>query len=110
MSRVQQQNRRRQAEKHDVLARSEMARWASLEKNAYKGLINESAMMWALRQRFPLRFIVFKQTASHIPHEANMEEMERLLSRMRSTSQTPTWTRTSWSSSHAASPPTKRHE
>ena len=44
-----------QAEKHDVPTRSKMARWASLEKNAFaqfyddKGLIDESAMMGGLR-------------------------------------------------------------
>ena len=31
-------------------------------------------MMWSLRNQFPLHFIVFKQTASHIPHEANIEQ------------------------------------
>ena len=29
-------------------------------------------MMWALRERFPLH--VFKQAASHLPHEANIEQ------------------------------------
>ena len=32
-------------------------------------LLNEFEMMWALRDKFPLHYIVFKQTASHIPHE-----------------------------------------
>ena len=27
-------------------------------------------MMWALKDRFPLHYVVFKQAASHIPHEA----------------------------------------
>ena len=30
-------------------------------------------MMWALRERFPLHLIVLKQTACHLPHEANVE-------------------------------------
>ena len=30
--------------------------------------------MWAPRDRFPLHFIVFKQTASHIPHDGNVEQ------------------------------------
>ena len=38
------------------------------------GLLNEFAMMWALRERFPLHFTVFKQAASHLPHEANIEQ------------------------------------
>jgi len=31
-------------------------------------------MMWALRERFPLHLLVFKQAAAHIPHEANVEQ------------------------------------
>ena len=37
-------------------------------------LLNEFHMMWDLRQRFPLHFIVFKQTACHLAHEANVEQ------------------------------------
>ena len=37
--------------------------------------INEFAMMWALKDRFPLHYIVFKQCASHIKHEANAEQL-----------------------------------
>ena len=37
--------------------------------------INEFKMMWALRESFPLHYIVFKQTACHIPHEANVEQI-----------------------------------
>ena len=32
-------------------------------------------MLWAIKDRFPLHFIVFKQTASHIGHEANVERL-----------------------------------
>ena len=32
-------------------------------------------MMWALRERFPLHLIVFKQTACDLPHEANVENL-----------------------------------
>ena len=39
------------------------------------GLLNEFKMMWALRESFPLHFIVFKQTACHLPHEANVEQV-----------------------------------
>ena len=31
-------------------------------------------MMWSLRKRFPLHYIVFKQIALHLPHEANVEQ------------------------------------
>ena len=30
--------------------------------------------MWELRARFPMHFLVFKQMASHLPHEANVEQ------------------------------------
>ncbi len=39
------------------------------------GLLDEFKMMYKFRHRFPLHFIVFKQTASHIPHEANVEQV-----------------------------------
>ena len=38
-------------------------------------LLNEFAMMWALRDAFPLHYIIFKQTASHLPHEAFVEQI-----------------------------------
>ena len=38
------------------------------------GLINEFKMLWHMRHRFPLHFIVFKQVSSHLPHEANVEQ------------------------------------
>ena len=31
--------------------------------------------MWALRDKFPLHFIVFKQAACHLPHKANVEQI-----------------------------------
>ena len=40
-----------------------------------KGLLNEFAMMYALRERFPLHYVVFRQTSSHLPHEANVERV-----------------------------------
>ena len=59
----------------------EMERWANLPHDHFSeffdddGLLNEFQMMWALRERFPLHFIVFKQTASHLGHEANVEQV-----------------------------------
>ena len=32
-------------------------------------------MMFSLRQAFPLHYIVFRQTACHLPHEANVEQI-----------------------------------
>ena len=32
-------------------------------------------MVWALRDRFPLHIILFKQTACHLAHEANVEQI-----------------------------------
>ena len=40
-----------------------------------QGLINEFALVWNLKDSFPLHFTVFKQTAVHIPHEANVEQV-----------------------------------
>ena len=31
--------------------------------------------MWALRASFPLHYIIFKMTACHLPHEANVEQI-----------------------------------
>jgi hypothetical protein len=31
--------------------------------------------MWDLRESFPLHFTVFKQTACHLAHEANVEKV-----------------------------------
>jgi hypothetical protein len=60
----------------------EIERWARLPREHYASfydedeqLINEFEMMWALRERFPLHFFVFKQVASHLAHEANVEQV-----------------------------------
>ena len=59
----------------------EIKSWEHLALEHYQpfvaadGLLNEFAMMWALCERFPLHTIVFKQTASHLPHEANIENL-----------------------------------
>ena len=61
----------------------EVERWARLPRpEHYEAfydedgqLVNEFEMMWALRERFPLHFIVFKQVASHLSHEANVEQV-----------------------------------
>ena len=59
----------------------ELERWKRLSPNEYApfiddgGLLNEFAMMWALRDSFPLHFHIIKQTACHLPHEANVEQV-----------------------------------
>ena len=59
----------------------EIQRWKYLapeELQQYytaNGLLNEFKMMWHLRHRFPLHTIVFKMMASHLPHEANVEQL-----------------------------------
>jgi len=59
----------------------ELRRWEGMGIQEYEkfmspdGLLNEFAMMWALRESYPLHYIVFKQTASHLPHEAFVEQI-----------------------------------
>ena len=59
----------------------EIERWKPLSPDSFsefvdnRSLLNEFAMMWALRELFPLHFIVFKQTACHLSHEANVEQV-----------------------------------
>ena len=59
----------------------EAARWAKLDTKTVSkfrddlGIVNEFALMYELRKEFPLHFIVFKQTSSHIPHEWNSEQL-----------------------------------
>jgi hypothetical protein len=59
----------------------ELKRWELLDPLVYSqyigedGLLNEFKMMWDLRETFPLHFIVFKQTACHLAHEANVEQV-----------------------------------
>lgn len=60
----------------------EIERWAQLPPEMYSAfrddennLLNEFKMMWHLRNSFPLHFIVFKQTACHVPHEAFVEQV-----------------------------------
>ena len=59
----------------------ERKRWENLAPDSYQqfirpdGLLNEFKMHWQLRALFPLHLIVFRQAASHIPHEANVEQV-----------------------------------
>jgi hypothetical protein len=38
-------------------------------------VLNEFAMMYSIRDSFPLHYTIFKQYASHLPHEANVEQL-----------------------------------
>ena len=64
----------------DVVA-EEIELWNFLSPESYSeyydedGLLNEFEMMWALRDRFSLHFVVFKQMATHLAHEANVEQV-----------------------------------
>jgi hypothetical protein len=59
----------------------ELKRWEDKDPQEYSqyiaedGLLNEFKMMWELRESFPLHFTVFKQTACHQSHEANVEQV-----------------------------------
>ena len=58
----------------------EIGRWSSLSEDECQrfvedGVLNEFEMMWQLRALFPLHFFVFKQTASHLAAEANVEQV-----------------------------------
>ena len=64
----------------------EATRWADIDKKTIlqfrdeAGIVDEFALMYHVRCSFPLHFIVFKQTASHLPHEVNSLS-EQLFSR-----------------------------
>ena len=59
----------------------ELKRWEGMGLKEYShfmtadGLLNEFKMTWELHESFPLHFIVFKRTACHLPHEANVEQI-----------------------------------
>ena len=60
----------------------EIRRWSSVSEDECQrfvsvedGVLNEFEMMWHLRMLFPLHFFVFKQTASHLTSESNVEQV-----------------------------------
>ena len=58
----------------------EIGRWSSLSEDECQrfvedGVLNEIETMCQLRVLFPLHFFVFKQTASHLAAEANVEQV-----------------------------------
>ena len=68
----------------------EARRWEELGSDVVKrykesdGILNEFKLVFALRKEFPLHYMVFKQTASHRPHEGNAEETFSLSGRLSS--------------------------
>ena len=55
------------------------------------GLLDEFRMMHEFRHRFPLHHLVFKQTASHLPHEANVEQVFSRAGRISNPNMTPAY-------------------
>jgi hypothetical protein len=59
----------------------EVGEWSRISKANYEqfmlesGVFDEFAFMWHMRERFPLHYAVFRRTASHLPHEGNVEQV-----------------------------------
>ena len=75
-----------------------MERWKSIStdtisafKDTETGMINEFALMWAKRKEFPLHYFVFRQTASHLPHEGNVEQIFSLGGRLSDPNMNPAY-------------------
>ena len=45
-------------------------------------ILNKFRMLWDLRKEFPVHFTVFKQCASHLHHQANVEQIFSLAGRL----------------------------
>ena len=76
----------------------EVERWKAISQetlNAFKdkdtGMLNEFALMWNKRKDFPLHFFIFKQTASHLPHEGNVEQIFSLGGRLSDPNMNPAY-------------------
>ena len=76
----------------------EVERWKSISTdtvNTFKsketGMLNEFAFMWAKRKDFPLHYFVFRQTASHLPHEGNVEQIFSLGGRLSDPNMNPAY-------------------
>lgn len=58
----------------------EIDSWKHMPRDKYRiyededGILNEFQMMWDLREEYPIHYIVFKQCAAHLLHEANVEQ------------------------------------
>ena len=66
--------------KLDVVT-DEMHRWKRLDNftitdfNDDDDVVNEMALLYKLRESFPLHYFVFKQVCSHLCHEGNTEQL-----------------------------------
>ena len=60
-------------------------------KDKDTSMINEFAFMWAKRKEFPLHYFVFRQTASHLPHEGNVEQIFSLGGRLSDPNMNPAY-------------------
>ena len=76
----------------------EVERWKRMSSktiNTFKdkstGMINDFALHWAKRKEFPLHYFVFRQTASHLPHEGNVEQIFSLGSRLSDPNMNPAY-------------------
>ena len=76
----------------------EVERWNAISpdtletyKDVETGMINEFAFLWAKRKDFPLHYFVFRQTASHLPHEGNVEQIFSLGGRLSDLNMNPSY-------------------
>ena len=66
----------------------EVSRWAALAPSVIEeftdrdGVVNEFALMYRMRNSFPLHVHVFRQVSSHMGHEANTEQLFSLAGRL----------------------------
>ena len=73
-------SRRADTEGFDTVT-DEIKRWTTIDQAQIDefmdkdGIINEFALVYKLRNAFPLHYILFKQVSSHLCHEANTEQL-----------------------------------
>ena len=58
-----------------VQPRAGVTLWQINEFMDKDSIINEFALVYKLRNAFPLHYAVFKQVSSHLCHEANTEQL-----------------------------------
>lgn len=58
-----------------------LERWSKIDKSTIRsfkdddGIVNDVALIYSVRNSFPLHYTVFKQLASHTSHEGNNEQL-----------------------------------
>ena len=58
-----------------------LERWSKIDKSTIRsfkdddGIVNDVALIYSVRNSFPLHYIVFKQLTSHISHEGKSEQL-----------------------------------